>query len=73
MPIEVGKRNLSLIEARHQKGWSQGEMANHLLVSKSFYQKLESGQRKPGIHLAMIIEEKLGKDALGNSSLRTSA
>lgn len=49
------KTNTKLIEARKKKGWSQAQAAEYLLISKSFYQKLELGERAPGVHLAIFI------------------
>ena len=41
----------SLKEFREAIGMTQEEMAANLLISKSFYEKIESGERKPGREL----------------------
>lgn len=51
------KTNTKMVEARKRKGWSQAQAAEHLLISKSFYQKLELGERAPGVHLAIFINK----------------
>lgn len=41
----------TLREFREAIGMTQEEMAVNLLISKSFYEKIESGKRKPGREL----------------------
>ena len=41
----------TLREFREAIGMTQEEMAINLLISKSFYEKIESGKRKPGREL----------------------
>ena len=41
----------TLREFREAIGMTQEEMAINLLISKSFYEKIESGERKPGREL----------------------
>ena len=65
--------NSKLFEARNRRGWSQDQAAKHLLISKSFYQKLELGERKPGMHLAIIINMVLGQDIYEVDSLELTA
>ena len=62
-----------LLDARKRKGWSQEQAARHLLISKSFYQKLELGERNPGVHLAIIINMVLDEDIYEVDPLELSA
>lgn len=48
----------SLKEFREAIGMTQEAMANDLLISKSFYEKLESGERKPGRELIERFKQK---------------
>lgn len=41
----------TLREFREAIGMTQEEMATNLLISKSFYEKIENGERKPGREL----------------------
>lgn len=48
----------TLKEFREAIGKTQEEMANEFEISKSFYEKLESGERKPGRELIEKIKIK---------------
>lgn len=48
----------TLKEFREAIGKTQEEMANEFGISKSFYEKLESGDRKPGRELIEKIKIK---------------
>ena len=62
--VNMQRRNYNskLVEARNRRGWSQDQAAKHLLISKSFYQKLELGERAPGVHLAIFINKIYQED-----------
>lgn len=48
----------TLKEFREAIGKTQEEMANELEISKSFYEKIESNERKPGRELIERIKQK---------------
>lgn len=48
----------TLREFREAIGMTQEEMAINLLISKSFYEKIESGERKPGRELIERFKNK---------------
>ena len=52
-----------LVEARVRMGWSQATVARRLQVSLSHYEKIERGDRNPGVHLARAINELFGVHA----------
>lgn len=48
----------TLKEFREAIGKTQEEMANEFSISKSFYEKIENGERKPGRELIEKIKSK---------------
>ncbi len=48
----------TLKDFREAIGRTQEEMANELKISKSFYEKIENGERKPGRELIERIKYK---------------
>lgn len=48
-----------LIKARKRKGLTQEQMAKEIVCSREYYNKIEAGTKKPSIHLAERIADKL--------------
>jgi putative transcriptional regulator len=48
-------------ELRTQKGWSQGEMADKLEVSRQTVNAIETGKYDPSLPLAFAIARLFGK------------
>ena len=48
-------------ELRTQKGWSQGEMADRLEVSRQTVNAIETGKYDPSLPLAFAIAKLFGK------------
>lgn len=48
--------------ARCKRGVTQAQAAQHARVSLTFYQKLESGEKNPGLRVALDLADLLGVD-----------
>lgn len=53
--------NNRLRELREVKGWSQGELAEHLEVSRQTVNALETGKYDPSLPLAFRIARMFGE------------
>lgn len=53
--------NNRLRELRERKGWSQGELAEQLAVSRQTINALETGKYDPSLPLAFRIARLFGK------------
>lgn len=69
-----------LVAARNAKGWTQGQAAKAICISRSFYVQLETGGRNPSIDVALRVAKVMGVQietvfgvATGDAMLATTA
>jgi len=51
----------SVRELRTERGWSQGDLADHLEVSRQTINAIETGRYDPSLPLAFAIAKLFGK------------
>jgi putative transcriptional regulator len=57
--------NNRLRELREARGWSQGELAEHLAVSRQTVNALETGKYDPSLPLAFKLARMFGQSIEG--------